>query len=80
MVVMYNVVKYAARPDGTTTNPHRQVPAVTWSDGQQESDYRQVYTKCWDADIAARPTAESLVREFDDWRQHSTSSTTTPIN
>lgn len=77
MTVMYNVVKYSARPDGTTNNPHRQVPDVTCDDGQQEAEYRQAYRKCWDATIAARPTAECLVHLFDDWRQHLANSHTT---
>jgi serine/threonine protein kinase len=83
LAIAYNVVKYRARPDGTSTNPFRQQDeAARFADGGaedplqwQEAEYRQLYVRCWDADISVRPDADELARTFDAWRQHVPSTT-----
>lgn len=69
LAVAYNVVKYRARPDGTSSSPYRQVPdvvpAVRVNPGEHEAAYERLYIRCWDADVDRRPTADELVASFD---------------
>ena len=73
MAVMYNVVKYRARPDGSSDSPFRRSAgghrgAFDWScDSSLELDYVDVYRKCWDAEPDVRPAASWLKDRFDGW-------------
>lgn len=80
MAVAYNVVKYRARPDGTTTSPFMKPDESHFANGDRagdqrpELDYREIYVRCWDADAATRPHADELARIFGAWRLRRTPS------
>jgi serine/threonine protein kinase len=74
--VIYAVVEFGARPDGTGYDacglpPPSTCPTVplTVTD-DAEIDYVKTYSRCWRDEPDARPTTADLVPLFDVWRRH----------
>jgi serine/threonine protein kinase len=74
--VIYAVVEFGARPDGTGYDacglpPPSTCPTVPLTVTEDaEIDYVKTYSKCWRDEPDARPTTADLVPLFDVWRRH----------
>lgn len=66
--IAYNVVKYGARPDGSSSSPRRQCDVTSVTRDDCEGDYRRLYVRCWDDNADRRPDAGELVQVFGVWR------------
>lgn len=65
--VIYAVVEYGARPNGSRSDHQRwseQLDISPTSRNANEADYETLYSECWQTYVDKRPTADELVRRF----------------